>query len=59
MATAAFAAIPAVAAPSKTSKTTTPSAAAANIDPDRRRRITLKCLELEEMLESQGSVYIS
>ena len=26
----------------------------AMIDPDKRRKITIKCLELEEMLETQG-----
>ena len=30
------------------------SAAFALLDHDKRRKITLKCLELEEMLESQG-----
>ena len=30
------------------------SAAFASLDHDKRRKITLKCLELEEMLESQG-----
>ena len=30
------------------------SATFAGLDHDKRRKITLKCLELEEMLESQG-----
>ena len=30
------------------------SSAFSSLDHDKRRKITLKCLELEEMLESQG-----
>ena len=36
------------------STTVADSAAFAGLDHDKRRKITLKCLELEEMLESQG-----
>ena len=36
------------------STTVADSAAFASLDHDKRRKITLKCLELEEMLESQG-----
>ena len=37
-----------------TTTTTAESALFASLDHDKRRKITLKCLELEEMLESQG-----
>ena len=37
-----------------TTNITEESATFAGLDHDKRRKITLKCLELEEMLESQG-----